>query len=82
MCCLACAACDMSRPAPKAYAQRYTADQKAKLEATIDLPGAAAHILIVPTGYGESARCVVVTGAAGSSPAVSCTQPNLDLGTE
>lgn len=51
---------------------------RARIEASIELPGGnIAHILVVPTGYMESSRCVVVTSSFG--PAVSCTPKDLDM---
>jgi hypothetical protein len=71
------AGCDWSTPRAEPREPRPPA--KPRLEATIDLPGGdgRAHIIVVPTGFMESARCVVVV-SPGGSPAVSCAPKDLD----
>ena len=72
---LAVAACDKpSKPV------RERPPAEARIEKTIELPGGqgTVHVLAVPTGFMEAARCVVVTSTHGS-PAVSCAPKDLDL---
>lgn len=52
------------------------------LVATIDLPGSdgRAHVIVVPTDYLESTRCVIAVGPNGQA-AVACAQRGLDSAT-
>ena len=79
LCVSACAllfACDKAPPKPV----RERPPAEARIEKTIELPGGqgTVHVLAVPTGLMEAARCVVVTSTHGS-PAVSCAPKDLDL---
>jgi hypothetical protein len=72
---LAMAGCDQPT---KPRASRPAAE--VRIEKSIELPGGqgTAHILVVPTGLMESARCVAVTSSTGS-PAVSCLPKDFDI---
>lgn len=50
------------------------------IETSIELPGGqgVVHVLAMPTGYMEIARCVIVT-SRDNGPAVSCTPKDIDL---
>jgi hypothetical protein len=65
---------------PRKPARVRTEPAVSRLESSVELPGGrgTVHVLNVPTGYMESARCVVVTSPVGS-PAVACTPKDLDI---
>lgn len=73
---VALAACDQPRQKER---KPYT-PETAQIEQVITLPAGqgTVHVLRVPTGFMESARCVVVTSGAGG-PAVSCTPKDFDI---
>jgi hypothetical protein len=73
---LATSACDRARKPPRERAQ----PAHTRIKSIIALPGGqgTAHVLVVPTGFMESARCVIVTSPIGS-PAVACTPKDLDI---
>lgn len=70
-------ACDERRPRDAQKPQR---EPVARVESSVTLPhgDGRAHILVVPTGYHEAARCVVAV-TPGMPPSVACTKQDLDF---
>lgn len=78
VCSTACALLVACNKPPTPVRERALAE--ARIEKTIELPGGqgTVHVLAVPTGFMEAARCVVVTSSHGS-PAVSCAPKEIDF---
>ncbi len=70
------AACGPAREPVKPRVERPTA---AALKQTITLPGGGyAHVVTMPVGEFDQARCLVVTNQAGNV-SVACTETRNDL---
>lgn len=53
----------------------------ARVETTLQLPhgDGRVHIVVIPTGYLEAARCVVAVAASSAAISTSCTTRDLEL---
>lgn len=51
-----------------------------RVEATLQLPAGdgRVHVVVIPTGYLESARCIVAVAASGTV-STSCAQRDIDI---
>ena len=78
-CALALAGCGQQQR-PAAHAPLGGPPPAPRVEATLQLPGGdgRVHIVVMPTGYLESARCVVAVAASGGV-STSCAQRDIDL---